>query len=319
MKETVKIEASHSTNYDKMLHISYHRHLYNLIEEQDMAVLHLDEELMKEWNAAIVAEERLINQTRSEELTDKMKKIDSERMSLFSYLITAINNAARFWSDPLKQEAGQHLSYIVSNYHGTTRKGNAAKSISLQALVMDLRHSIEAKMVETLSLTEVVDRMNEKNEEYLAVAMQRISKRSVNPLVNSSLLRSMTDALTQRVLDLCYASQLFTTNPAELEQIENTISLVNILTERVRAIYRRRLSTRQNRQSRRVRVSDIRGAIAIAHLPVGQSYSVVDIAQCVLAEGLSAGERIELPVPTGIYTVKAGNLSATVEVRGEER
>lgn len=206
------------------------------------------------------------------------------------------------------RNAAIQLSYTLKPYHKADTKGFTERSALLTNMGEDLNKLENMAHITKLALTDELISMIELNEASKAVFIARAdAKEQREAQEKMTQIRPFVDEAYRDVVLMINSAYLVnehaaTPDPSLRLQLTGVMEAVNARVLELNALIHARES-RESHQERPVGVHGTSKAVVITHLSRGLKYKVMDIADRIVAEGISSGERTEISVPVGEYTV----------------
>lgn len=286
-----------SMHYDNPLHEAFQIAMRNKVLTVPAAKINITTALMAEWEKNINAEIEINQHARAMSETKQLIEINRDRNITISYFFKAIDNAKNS-SVQAERDAYEKLEPELRNYRKIQALEYEKKSSLIRGLLFDTEKPEIKPLIALLKLTNTLSILAEQNDSFEIVFNTRADRRVDKSVEKSAIARKRTDANFSLACDLIYASQLLCTVPDDLVQIQRLIDEMNELIAEYKIIYH---STRKRHNAPTVIGSN--RAVIINYLPKGNTYRVIDIADTIVGEGISAGNRIKISVPVGVYIV----------------
>ena len=230
MGEFISINKSKLTNADH----------FNFMEEFKLSLLNVDisdnEKLtaaFEQFNAAFADEDTYFMLSRANQYTDDINRVDNERDNAYSTLRNVVNAWANCFVMSDEQAAAQKIKNIIDVYNIDINKRSSTETAQITNLIADLQQENMATRITLLKLTEILQLLSDKNEEFKGLILQR---NAINAQKQSGALRNSRNIVDDKydiLTQLIEAYSVILDNP---EGYNNFINAWNINIERYRRI-----------------------------------------------------------------------------------
>ena len=194
------------------------------LTEEDRSAFMKDLELLRD----------LVDHSRIQSQTKRMSTLDVERDDLSVYFTSVVTQLKK---SPItaQRDSATEIYNVVKPYIGLYKQPNLQKTVSIHGMLLDLGRGDMPTHLETLGLTEVIERLKEINETYDELAKQRVADKANLAREKSASIRERLDemytdmvlmAQSQSIVNPSATSETFVTNMNNL--VDNTRSLYNL-------------------------------------------------------------------------------------------
>ena len=156
------------------VHAQFHESVKSLIERVTPEVLTI-EDLYELYLQALSNEMEALLFIRKSENTEKISEQDRVRDDVFRGLSDTVKGFRNHF-DPEFREAANHLWFIFLHYGNITRKSLDAQTAATNDMLRELRQPKNAQAMGKLQLTEWCNKMDEENQKFHQLMMQRYSE-----------------------------------------------------------------------------------------------------------------------------------------------
>ncbi len=236
-----KVKEMGFTKLNNAEHLSFHIEASLFVEKCSAEKISAQEEFLL-YQAEIEKEVEILNRQTASPLTKDLDAKDRERDELLSYLFATINNAKNAPMANFK-EAYKQLVVVITPYQGISQKAHAQETAEIFSLLSELRKQTNLQHIQSLSLTSVLDLIEAKNNEYIAIDQRRTSEIPTKKDTNE--LRAKIDKIYTSVIDKANATAILAPNDDALTFINN----MNNLIDKTNASYNIRTATRTTEDS----------------------------------------------------------------------
>jgi hypothetical protein len=166
-------------------------------------------------------EDALLEIIRKSPLTEKLEKIDSERDVTYTAL-REIVKGMRFHYEPQKREAAASLM-LVFNTYGNLHLANYVKQTGLMYNFLQEVSTNYAKDIATLELDGWISKLEELNQTFSDLRMERTRKEGEKPKFNMSEIKARIDDCYGDIVR-CLEATAIMQKTHKLEPFFNTIN-----------------------------------------------------------------------------------------------
>lgn len=195
--------------------------LINLAEEASLEKVGVKQEWITLLKGYVDDLTEASRQSRLSSETQSISMLDKQRGQLVVFLLSSFRNERNHILENRK-EAGSYLYKLTRNFAGIQSLPTRQKSQTISALLKDLKKPHEATLVETLGLTQVVEKLTEYNQEYQRLVESRAEKQIKNVKINTKRVRLEATKVYRGVVKYAFATNL-------LHQTQESASFVELL------------------------------------------------------------------------------------------
>ncbi len=218
-----KVKQMGLTKFNNAEHLAFHLDVARFIEKCTAENISCTKELPL-YKSAIELEVEIINRQTASSITEELENKDKERDGLISYLFGSINNAK---NSPIDTQRASYktLSFVIAPYQGISQKTHSQESADIITLVKELRKEIYLECLAELYLTDVVNLIAQKNNEYIALYQQRTSKTpNKRDTVN---VRAKVDEIYELLIDKINGTVVLVPNDSAKTLVINLNNLID--------------------------------------------------------------------------------------------
>lgn len=226
MEKMKEFSNTSCSGYNLALHAKMHSNIYETVIPKDLTKLNIPKVLTDEYKNCIDKEIELNRQSQASVITSKLNKIDPLRDADISYILQ-ITKAGLLSPIASHREAAAKLEVITRPYIDIKKKTFEQKTLLINGMIHDLDSDEMKKYLKVLSLDEAMNDLKKYNDQFNELLIQRTKEKSVNKTENSHIIRPRTDAVFKRIRELIYASQILTSNEADMKMIGELIDHIN--------------------------------------------------------------------------------------------
>ncbi len=238
-KEDIFIERTNGCRFTTARHYALHTDIHTLITDCGLPLetLLLTPERMDEWKEMLDLELAKEGVKVSRMDTVLLHEKNKERCNCFTYLFAQVRNAARS-PFPESRKAGRRLLDICKPCFGMQREAFDIITAGIQSLLIHLSKEEPTADLALLDLTRVVQTLEELNDTYIALDMERNSDRALNQLPPVRQTRPKADNCLRKICTLVEASYLVQTDPGIREAIALLIRTINTRIQEAKTIHK---------------------------------------------------------------------------------
>lgn len=210
------------------MHAQFHERVVGAITKEgtDLSVLHIPLDLLQSYVKSIADEVEINRESWADPLNRQLDALDAERDKILSYFFAAVKNA-RISPIAAQANAAMALELPVKEYYRIQNEANEVETLHIKGLAHDMRKAVNYAHITTLSLTETLQQLENKNEEYITLKEKRTEKHIARQLESSKVVRPHTDGLYYEIVNLINASYLLTKDGTDRFMIEMLIDRIN--------------------------------------------------------------------------------------------
>ncbi|MDR2009000.1 MAG: DUF6261 family protein [Bacteroidales bacterium] len=184
-----------------------------LIEEQPLENMSITEQYPKFLSLYGDADNTL-EQIRKSQYTAEIARADVERDTTFSGFRDIVKGMQSHF-DPAKRKAAANLMIVFSQYGNISKKSYSEETASIHNFLQEMRNKF-ASDIETLGLQEWVDMLDQNNQEFSSLMLQRNEETS-----QKTSLR-MKDLRTE--IENCYVEMIKCMEAVTILQSDHTLT-----------------------------------------------------------------------------------------------
>ncbi|MDR1646012.1 MAG: DUF6261 family protein [Tannerellaceae bacterium] len=228
------------------LHNSEH---FEMHEEINQGVAGKEEKLgdvLPRWNSYVAhfhVEDDIYKRAAKSVETKYLHGLDHDRRDVFR-MFRKRNDAASVSFDPVEKAAAEKLTEVIENYKNIATGSLVDVSALAFNMIQTLRLPRYAAAVTTLALGPAVNKLEELNEEFKALYVERAENiNAATDLGAMKDIRPKTDkglALVIEGVNALYVSAVLAGNTALAAALEEIIDLINSIIRQYRRIYAHR-------------------------------------------------------------------------------
>lgn len=170
--------------------------------------LYITQDVMDDVKADIEKMVELNKQSRSRIATKKLTELDQQRDRLAAYISSVVARAAEL-PDEEDRELGMALYNDLKVYAGIGKMPQNDETVTIRGMINDIRKPQHATAVATFGIEKYVNQLEEVNESYAQMALQRSMEISETKLQEKNKeLRARLGSLYDAMLAHAFAANL---------------------------------------------------------------------------------------------------------------
>jgi hypothetical protein len=179
------------------LHFEFFRSILKVLQTIGDAIIHIMV-LVKQLEDLLIEEERALIICRRYEATEPISENDRGRDSAFYRAHEFIRSNLRHF-DPVKKEAAQRLDAIFRDFAKTPELPLPEESANIHHLLQRL--DLQQNDIDTLGLSEWIDRLRQCNEKVRSLMAERDSEAAVRAQLRTKSVRLEVDKTWGEIID----------------------------------------------------------------------------------------------------------------------
>ena len=235
MERFIKIETKYSKQFTNVVHMQYHRRLYDQVVAVDKEKLKLTDAVLAEWREAIDQEVELNKEATQSVHTARLVKLDAERDRLLTNFFGVIR-IQKLSPVAVLQEAAQHAEVIFKPYAGIQNEALEAESGHIAGMFEDAKKCTAD--LTTLGLTAVLSQLRTVNAEFEQLGATRRHEAVEAKRPSATAIRPKTDEALEFVVQHIQGSYLFSTVEADRLLIYSLAAEMNKITADFKASHK---------------------------------------------------------------------------------
>lgn len=208
----------------------------NLITTASLERLHIEKELFDRFKVGINLLTETTHRTRSSKETKALQVLDKKRNQLVSFLLSSFR-LERKSPISLRSEAGLSLYQNTKNYIGAQKSPIRQKSHIIDSLIKELDKPHNARYIQDLGLSSVINDLAKYNSEYQNLTFERAENQVESSGISIVKLRKEVDTIYEDMMTWAFAMSLISPSP----EVKNFIVLQNKLIEDTIVSYKLRM------------------------------------------------------------------------------
>jgi hypothetical protein len=241
----ISIRGCYFSNFRNNHHFALHRQLHGALAKVDLKKLHIDKELMDEWEGLIEQSFTLGPRARIAELTRQMGELNARLTEMITYIFGVIR-AQRFSFDKDMSGSALRLYNIIRSYRGLQKMLREGKSARIESLLGLLDE--KADDVRRLGLTASVAELGRMNNELSATFILRANTKVGH--TPAYKLRPELDRIFSLVVNRISASYVLAKSDADKLEIIRLVVILNRVIADFRRSYHESMAQRRRDRSR---------------------------------------------------------------------
>lgn len=235
MKSVIKITQMGLAKLNNAEYTNLSNRTYALISAATPAALGLEDSDLARYYELLGTMRELVAQSRISNETAEMEKLDKERDDIGVYIITTVRNSRK---SPLSAiaTASTRLYNVLKPYTGFQKLANQQETVKVSGMVADLKKPANASDVQALGLTELVTALEQANNQYEALTIQRTENRAASKIDNSKNVRAEMDVLYDYFMTLAFVESVAKPTDATAKFVQS----MNALIAEVNTLYNQR-------------------------------------------------------------------------------
>lgn len=244
------VSAMDQRKFKNAEHVQFHTNVRSLIEKADTEKVGLSDLVFNPYNAAIAAEQDIVNKAYGSVCTPQMESWHKERILVFRRIRHKLQIAGLESPETEAYKAYPTLKrHLIDQY-----KSNVANlpyqelTATITGFVMDAREMVEPEVIEALGIDSDLDDLQATNRKFGAAYQDRIIERAQNMALASNDLRVATDdAYAALVITLnSLANDPNPANKTKVEAAQQLVTQLNVLITEARNRVNQRLSKKDS-------------------------------------------------------------------------
>ena len=231
----VKIEGGNCARFSNVMHMQYHRRLYDQVVAVDKEKLKLTDAVLAEWREAIDQEVELNKEATQSVHTARLVKLDAERDRLLTNFFGVIR-IQKLSPVAAVQEAAQRVEVIFKPYAGIQNEALEAESGHIAGMFEDAKKCTAD--LTTLGLTAVLSQLRTVNAEFEQLGATRRHEAVEAKRPSATAIRPKTDEVLEFVVQHIQGSYLFSTVEADRLLIYSLAAEMNKITADFKASHK---------------------------------------------------------------------------------
>lgn len=179
----------------------------NLVEDASLEKLYVQQEWINALKKHTDDLTEASRQSRYSAETQNIKVLDKKRSKLVVLLLTDFRNE-RNHINQQRSEAATYLYQATKNFSGIQSVPIRQKSQTISALLKDLKKPTETTHLETLGLTEVVQKLEEYNQECQTLIESRAETQVSEVKIKTRVVRTQATKQFKALLKYAFAANL---------------------------------------------------------------------------------------------------------------
>ncbi|MDO4880170.1 MAG: DUF6261 family protein [Capnocytophaga sp.] len=192
MEEITKITSVNLTKFNTEEYTQYLNDIVKLVENAGLDTFKIKADFFEAFKENIQRLKDISRQSRISKETKELNALNTERNSLVQYILSIFRTEKKSPVEARKK-AAEILYDVTKKYIGTQYTSSRRKIIIIEGLLLDLHKSENKKYIETLSLVEAVNKLEEVNTKYNELKNERAENQIANNLGNTKEVRTITD------------------------------------------------------------------------------------------------------------------------------
>jgi hypothetical protein len=175
-------------------------------------------------------EDEIYKRSRKAAETRYITEAHTKRLNAFRVVKGGVETAS-YKDTPADKQAAERLAFVLDNFRNISKASLVEASALIFNMIQDLRRTAYAPSVQTLGLTEAVNTLEERNEEFKALYEEReMELKEAETLGNMRYIRPLTDkafATFTEALNSFYALARLNGKTAEADALNQLINRIN--------------------------------------------------------------------------------------------
>jgi hypothetical protein len=209
MEEIIKITNLNLTKFTTEEYTQFLNDTVKLVENAGANTFGINVDFFESFKKNIQRLKDISRQSRISKETKDLNNLNTERNSLVQYILS-IFRTERKSPVELRKKAAEILYDVTKKYIGTQYTSNRSKIIIIEGLLLDLRKMENKTYIETLSLVEAVNKLEEVNTKYNELKNERAENQIANNLGNTKEVRTITDKQYDIIVSRIFALNVIT-------------------------------------------------------------------------------------------------------------
>ncbi len=193
---------------------------------------------LNDYELALTVLRENMSRQQASAITPQLESTDEERDNLILYLFSLLD-AGEYSPKETIKEAYQALYPAMQPYRGIGNNANTQESADIQAMLTEISSPALLPHAQKLGMTNGMDMLQNKNQEYIDLDMQRVSE--VPSKKETAELRNRIDNIYFNIVIRINSTLTLQTNPEAQTLAVN----INNLIDRTNAAYKQRIAIKQ--------------------------------------------------------------------------
>lgn len=288
-----------------------HSVIRDIIGSNKIGVYDFDE-VYAPYTEAYKTEDEAFRHIRHYQETGELTQLNAKRVKLFIYIKQLITAELK---SPIadKKAAAEHIKPIIDLYHDANKQDYIAQSATIANFLKDIQMPIYMEDITKLGIATALTELSTTNQNFIETYNYRNDIKAQNEEIELlDRARIATDRayhyVAQAINSIFLANHYGDEDAIVDSTCRTIINSINSYLSQLELIVTSHHS-RLAKKEHEPKAYSTSKSIVIKYLPRGASYKVVDIAQKIIAEGISGGNRIEISAPVGEYTVTLNEIA----------
>ena len=227
LPRSIRVDVGYMARFSNVVHMQYHRRLYDQVVAVDKEKLKLTDAVLAEWREAIDQEVELNKEATQSVHTARLVKLDAERDRLLTNFFGVIR-IQKLSPVAAVQEAAQRVEVIFKPYAGIQNEALEAESGHIAGMFEDAKKCTAD--LTTLGLTAVLSQLRTVNAEFEQLGATRRHEAVEAKRPSATAIRPKTDEALEFVVQHIQGSYLFSTVEADRLLIYSLAAEMNKIT-----------------------------------------------------------------------------------------
>ena len=226
-------------------HVQFYTNVRNVINQAGAETIGMAQSVFMPFLQAIAKEQDIVNRATASTYTREMDAVDKERVRIFRLVRRKLDLVNYVGEDsPLYKLQGIVNTALLGKYSSSVASlPYQEKTSTLTGLVQDCRTLLKSADVKAIGIDDDLDALEAENQHFNQLYQERISERSLNPVVSTELRNDTDNAYKIVVLWLNALANCQDTAKAEqTEACRECVSQVNQVVKEAKQV----LSNRMN-------------------------------------------------------------------------
>ncbi|QUB48080.1 hypothetical protein J5A66_04730 [Prevotella sp. oral taxon 475] len=235
LPRSIRVDVGYMARFSNVVHMQYHRRLYDQVVAVDKEKLKLTDAVLAEWREAIDQEVELNKEATQSVHTARLVKLDAERDRLLTNFFGVIR-IQKLSPVAAVQEAAQRAEVIFKPYAGIQNEALEAESGHIAGMFEDAKKCTAD--LTTLGLTAVLSQLRTVNAEFEQLGATRRHEAVEAKRPSATAIRPKTDEALEFVVQHIQGSYLFSTVEADRLLIYSLAAEMNKITADFKASHK---------------------------------------------------------------------------------
>lgn len=246
MEMIVKVKNAKLAKLNGAEYIHFIDFIERLVETATPNKLGLSEEFFSDFKKRLEELRNSFNRSKVSEETNILNKLNNKRDKIIVYLFSNLRTEK---VNPIsdKSEIAENLYNNINSYNKLQNLPNRQKTQVIENLILDLNKPENKEYVDTLELSEVIEKLDSINKEYKEITAERADNQLANKVDSFKVIRVDVDDLYEELSLRAFAENVV--NPTE--ESKTFINSINKLIDDTNHAYKLRKAVKKSKKDKK--------------------------------------------------------------------